>query len=67
MKLGDFIIFYQNLWFRKFLTSFQRTQAAQQRKEDKKKAEKEKLMAENDPEKARKYEVCFFIRVVSCN
>jgi len=32
-------------------------QAAQQRKEDRKRAEKEKLMAESDPEKARKIEV----------
>lgn len=33
-------------------------QAAQQRKEDKKKAEKEKMLNEPDPEKTRKWEVC---------
>ena len=33
------------------------TQAAQARREDKKRMEKEKMMLEEDPEKARKWEV----------
>ena len=35
----------------------QRQELAQQRREDKRRAEKEKLMAEEDPERARKMEV----------
>ena len=36
--------------------------AAQQRKEDKKKAEKVKMLNEPDPEKTRKWEVCVCFR-----
>lgn len=39
----------------------QRQEAAQLRKEEKRKAEKERLMNEEDPEKARKLEVGFYL------
>lgn len=36
----------------------QRQEMAQQRREDKRRAEKEKILAEDDPDKQRKMEVC---------
>ncbi len=40
------------------LAHAQRQEAAQQRREDKAKAAKEKMLAETDPDKQRKMEVC---------
>lgn len=40
------------------MAHMQRQEAAQQRKEEKRRQEKERIMNEEDPEKARKMEVC---------
>lgn len=43
------------------LTHSQRQEAAQLRREEKRRAEKERLLNEEDPDKARKLEVCCII------
>lgn len=45
------------------MTHQQRSEAAQQRREDKRKAEKERIMNEEDPEKQRKWEVRFDVKL----
>jgi hypothetical protein len=47
------------------LTHSQRQEAAQLRREEKRRAEKERLLNEEDPEKARKLEVRFYTVVIS--
>ena len=39
-------------------THAQRQEAAQTRREEKRRTEKERIMAEEDPEKQRRWEVC---------
>lgn len=46
------------------LTHSQRQEAAQLRREEKRRAEKERLLNEEDPDKARKLEVRFIIYII---
>lgn len=47
------------------LTHVQRQEAAQSRREEKKRAEKERIMNEEDPEKQRRLEVRLFFSLLS--
>lgn len=47
------------------LTHVQRQEAAQSRREEKKRAEKERIMNEEDPEKQRRLEVRWIFRLLN--